>query len=161
MGERNSEGRIATLTRSIAMVVSAAMVFLAIAVSSREAAAQDRLPRVAQGLLLFERNVLWEAVSVKWRGRRDGWITDVRAASTPRALAHDLVELETAMRWSSVEESWRRRRDSWIDEMKTAETAGDVANGLLELEATTLWSAVSGDWRRLRDPWVARLKAIQ
>jgi hypothetical protein len=27
---------------------------------------------LAQGLLLFESNVLWEAVSSKWRGRRDG-----------------------------------------------------------------------------------------
>src|SRR5215470_18848071 len=101
MGERTSEGRIATLTRSIAMVVSAAMVFLAIAVSSREATAQDRLPRVTQGLLLFETNVLWSAVSGKWRGRRDGWIADVRSASMPRELANYLVELETAMGWNS------------------------------------------------------------
>jgi hypothetical protein len=149
------------LRRCIAMAVLAAMVFLSSALESREAAAQDRLTRVTQGLLLFETNVLWGAVSGKWRGRRDGWIAGVRAASTPRELAEYLIELETAMGWNSVEESWRRRRDSWIEEMKTVETAGDVANGLLELEATTLWSAVSHDWRRLRDPWVGRLKAIQ
>jgi hypothetical protein len=156
-----SKRRIAALRSYIAMAVVAAVVFLLGAAGSPESAAQDRLPRVAQGLVLFETNVLWPGVSGKWRGRRDAWIADVRAASMPRELANYLVELETAMGWNSVEDSWRRRRNSWIEEMKTAETAGDVANGLLELEAATLWSAVSHDWRRLRDPWVARLKAIQ
>lgn len=152
---------MASMTRWMAIAAAAAMIFLASAVGGREALAQDRLPRVAQALLLFEGNVRWEAVSNKWRGRRDGWIDDVKAASKPVDLAKHVVELETAMGWGSVQDSWRRRRESWVGEMQTASAVGDVANGLLELEAATRWSAVSRDWRQLRGPWVARLNAAQ
>jgi hypothetical protein len=147
----------------MALAAPAAMILQTSEVVGRDAMAQapDRLPRVAQALLLFEGNVRWAAVSDKWRGRRDGWIGEVKSAASPADLAKTVVELETAMGWGAVQDSWRRRRESWIEDMKTADTAGDVATGLLELESETRWSAVSNDWRQLRDPWVRRLKAIE
>jgi hypothetical protein len=142
------------------LVAAVTLAVLAIAAGGRPATAQERVPQLANALLLFEQNVTWEAVLPEWAGKRDRWMAAVQSASTPAEVAAQTVALENSMRWEAVEDSWRARSEAWGGEMQSADSDAAAARGLLELERATKWSAVTEDWRRLRDPWVSGLETM-
>ncbi len=115
---------------------------------------------VADGLLLFEANVKWSAVSADWAKARSGWVARVKASKTPGDVAKEVLALETAMGWGAVEDAWKKRRAGWVAELGAAKTDREVALLLIELETNTKWSAVESTWAPLRNGWIAKLKAV-
>lgn len=115
---------------------------------------------VGGALLKLEQHIKWAAVSGAWAGKRDGWITGVKRATTPNAVGARLLELESAMGWSAVQDAWKKRRDGWVREVSGASSDAAVARLLLELETQTKWSAVEERWKAARDLWVAGLTKI-
>lgn len=115
---------------------------------------------VGSALLTFEQHIKWAAVSSAWAAKRDGWVSGVKRAGAPPAVAVRLLELEAAMGWSAVQDSWKSRRDGWVRELKAADTDAKVAHLLMELETTTKWAAVEERWKNVRDGWVSGLTKI-
>jgi hypothetical protein len=65
-------------------------------------------------MLALENAMTWRSVDAAWRQRRDGWISEMRAASSARAVARGLLELEQITLWTAVDKDWRVLRDPWV-----------------------------------------------
>jgi hypothetical protein len=116
---------------------------------------------IASALVELEQHIKWAAVTDKWRGQRSGWVSQLKAATTPAEISLALLSLEAVMSHGAFEDSWAGRRDGWIDQVRAARTEQEIAQLLLALEQQTRWAAVEEAWRALRDGWVARLKAVR
>ncbi|NJO15115.1 MAG: caspase family protein [Thioploca sp.] len=74
--------------------------------------------KVAQLLLEFENNVVWEAVLPQWEHRRDAWVTAGESATTFNQVAKLLLELEANINSDAIDEEWQENRQKWIKQVK-------------------------------------------
>ena len=74
--------------------------------------------KIAQLLLEFEINLVWEAVLPQWEHRRDAWVAAGESATTFNQVAKLLLELEANINSDAVDEEWQENRQKWIKPVK-------------------------------------------
>ncbi len=109
---------------------------------------------LADLLLQLESNILWSGFQPGWRGRREGWIRDVRSASNPNRFAILTEELQSNLIGSVWNNQWNGRRVGWLRNLRGIRSYNQVGSLLTELEGSLVNSAFDPAWRDRRTVWV-------
>jgi hypothetical protein len=114
-------------------------------------------------MIQLETSINFSAQTDSWRGRRSGWINDVRGASGNLNRMRELVlEFETNIRSNSQNSSWlSNSRGNWVRRVRSANSIRELAVLLRECESNILYTAQSSSWSNTRANWTSQVQSLE